>query len=164
MRALVLTIIRLGPSGAYIAAATSLLSVALVCSIPSSPLAWAVYTTMLPTTRTLILTLVTVSDVVFWGAIGMFLGAAVAGGYLAVRPGRYLRLRFIHAHVALIASGSAVVQISQSTAGLASISLSQFPPVSWSFMVGSPVTFALFVLILLACLSAHVAIIVRIRS
>lgn len=163
MPALVLTVIRLGPCGAYIAAAISLLSVALLCSTPSSPLAWAVYTTMLPTTRMLILTLVTASDMDFWGAIVALLVAAAVGGYLAVRPERYLRLRFIHAHAALIASGLAVFQISQNSAGLASISFSQLPPVGWSLVDGSSVAFALFVLILLACLSAHAAIIKSIR-
>ncbi|WVT77311.1 hypothetical protein QM996_22910 (plasmid) [Sinorhizobium chiapasense] len=146
------------------AAVISLLSVALLCSTPSSPFAWAVYTTMLPMTRTLILTLVTSSDMIFWGATVALLIAAAAGGYLAIRPERYLRLRFIHAHVALIASGLAVLQISQNSAGLASISFSQLPPVGWSFVDGSSAAFALFVLILLACLSAHVAIINSIRS
>ncbi len=164
MHALVLTIIRLGPSGAYMAAAISLLSVALLCSTPSSPLAWAIYTTMLPTTRTLILTLVTASDMVFWGATVALLVAAAAGGYLAVRPEQYLQLRFIHAHVALIASGLAVLQISQNSAGLVSISFSQLPPAGWSLVGGPSAAFALFVLILLACLNAHAAIIKSIRS
>lgn len=146
------------------AATISLLSVALLCSSPSSPLVWAVYTTMLPMTRMLILTLVTASDMVFWGATVALLVAAGAGGYLAVRPERYLRLRFIHAHVALIGSGLAVLQISQNSAGLASISFSQLPPVGWSLVCGSSAAFALFVLILLACLSAHAAIIKCMRS
>ena len=164
MRVLALTVIRLGPCGAYMAAVISLLSIAILCSTPSSPFAWAVYTTMLPMTRTLILTLVTSSDMIFWGATVALLIAAAAGCYLAIRPERYLRLRFIHAHVALIASGLAVLQISQNSAGLASISFSQLPPVGWSFVDGSSAAFALFVLILLACLSAHVAIINSIRS
>ncbi len=164
MRALVLTVIRLGPCGAYMAAAAALLSVALLCSTPSSPFAWAVYTAMLPMTRMLILTLVTASDIVFWGATVVLFVAAAAGGYLAVRSERYLRLRFIHAHVALIASGLALHQISQNSAGLASISFAQLPPVGWSLVDGSPAAFALFVLILLACLSTHVAIIKSIRS
>lgn len=163
MRALVLTIIRLGPCGAYIAAAISLLSVALLSSAPSSSFAWAVYTTMLPTTRMLILALVTASDMIFWGATVALLVAAAAGGYLAVRPERYLRLRFVHAHVALIATGLAVFQISQNRAGLASISFSQLPPVDWSLVDGSSTAFALFVLILLACVSAHAALIKSIR-
>jgi len=164
MRALVLTVIRLGPCGAYMAATISLLSVALLCSTPSSPLAWAVYTTMLPMTRMLILTLVTASDIVFWGATVALLVAAAAGGYLAIRPERYLRLRFIHAHVALISSGLAVLQISQNSAGLASISFSQLPPVRWSLIDGSSAAFAMFVLTLMACLSDHAAIIKSIRS
>lgn len=163
MRALALTIIRLGPSGAYFVAAVSLLSVALLGSIPSSPLAWSFYTTMLPTTRTLILMLVTASDMVFWGVTFTLLVAAAVGGYLAVRPERHLRLRFIHAHAALIATGLAVLQISQNSAGLASISFSQLPPVDWSLVDGSSAAFALFVLILLACVSAHAALIKSIR-
>lgn len=163
MRALALTIIRLGPCGAYLLATISLLSVALLGNTPSSPLAWALYTTMLPTTRTLILTLVTASDMVFWGVTFTLLVAAAVGGYLAVRPERNLQLRFIHAHAALIASGLAVLQISQNSAGLASVSFSQLPPVGWSFVDGSSVAFALFVLILLACLSAHAALIKSIR-
>jgi len=146
------------------AAAISLLSVMLLRSSPSSPFAWAVYTTMLPMTRMLILTLVTASDMVFWDATVLLIVAAAAGGYLAVRPKRYLRLRFIHAHVALLASGLAVLQISQNSAGLASISFSQLPPVGWSLVDGSSAALALFVLTLLACLSAHVAIIKSIRS
>ncbi|MCY1495716.1 hypothetical protein D9M68_296220 [compost metagenome] len=164
MRALMLTIIRLGPCGAYMAAAISLLSVALLCSTPSSQFAWAVYTTLLPTTRGLVLTLVSVSDMVFWGATVMLLGAAVVGGCLAIRPERYLRLRFVHAHVALMASGLAVIQVSENSAALASTSFSKLPPVGWSLVVGSPATFALFVLILLACISVHAAIIKSIRS
>lgn len=160
---LVLTMIRLGPCGAYVVAAISLLSVALLCSTPTSPFAWALYTTMLPTTRTLILTLVTASDMVFWGVTFTLLVAVAVGSYLAVRPERYLQLRFIHAHVALIASGLAVFQISQNSAGLASLSFSQLPPVDWSLVDGSSVAFALFVLIFLACLSAHAAIIKSIR-
>jgi len=145
------------------AATISLLSVALLCSTPSSPLVWAVYTTMLPTTRTLILTLVTASDMVFWGVTFTLLVAAAVGGYLAVRPERHLRLRFIHAHAALIASGLAVLQISQNSAGLANLSFSQLPPVGWSLVNGSSAAFALFVLILLACVSAHAAIIKSFR-
>lgn len=164
MRALVLTIIRLGPCGAYMGAAISLLSVTLLCSAPSSPLAWAVYTTLLPTTRRLVLSLVSVSDMVFWGVIVMLLGAAVAGSYLAFRPERYMRLRFFHAHVALVGSGLAVAQASQNSAALASTSFSQLPPICWSLVAGSPATFALFVQILFACLSAHAAIIRSIRS
>ena len=61
------------------AATISLLSVALLCGTPSSPLAWAVYTTMLPMTRMLILTLVTASDTVFWGATVVLFVAAAAG-------------------------------------------------------------------------------------
>ena len=159
-----LTIIRLGPCGAYLLATISLLSVTLLGNTPSSPLAWALYTTMLPTTRTLILMLVTASDMVFWGVTLTLLVAAAAGGYLAVRPERYLRLRFIHAHAALIASGLAVFQISQNSAGLASLSFSQLPPVDWSLVDRSPAAFALFVLILLDCLSAHAAIIKSVRS
>lgn len=164
MRAFVLTTIRLGPCGAYLIAAISLLSVALLGNIPSSPLAWALYATMLPTTRTLVLTLVAASDMVFWSVTLTLLVAAVVGGYLAVRPERYLRLRFIHAHAALVASGLAVLQISQNSAGLASISFSQLPPVGWSLVDGSSAPFALFVLIFLACLSAHAAIIKSVRS
>ena len=163
MRALALTIIRLGPCGAYLLATISLLSVALLGNTPSSPLAWALYTTMLPTTRTLILTLVTASDMVFWGVTLTLLVAAAAGGYVAVRPERHLRLRFIHAHAALIATGLAVLQISQNSAGLASISFSQLPPVSWSLVNGSSAAFALFVLILLACVRAHAEIIKSFR-
>ncbi|WDZ80761.1 hypothetical protein PWG15_23660 (plasmid) [Ensifer adhaerens] len=164
MRAFVLTIIRLGPCGAYMVAAIALLSVALLCNAPSSSFAWALYTTMLPMTRTLILTLVNASDVVFWGVTLTLLVAAAIGGYLAVRPERYLQLRFIHAHAALVASGLAVLQISQSSAGFASSSFAQLPPVGWPVVDGSSAAFALFVLIFLACLSAHVAIIKSVRS
>ncbi|MGO4623089.1 hypothetical protein AB4Z34_28215 [Ensifer sp. 2YAB10] len=159
MRASVLTIIRLGPCAAYMVAAISLLSVVQLGNAPSSPLAWAVYTTMLPMTRILVLTLVSASDVVFWGATVLLFVAAAVGGYLALRPERFLRLRFVHAHAALIASGLAVLQVSQNSAGLASASFSQLPPLGWTFGAGTSAAFALFVLILLACLSAHVAII-----
>lgn len=140
-------------------AALSLLSIGLLCNAPSSPLAWAVYTSMLPMTRTLILTLITASDLAFWGAALMLFVAAVVGGYLAVRPERYLRLHFIHAHAALVGSGLAVLEISRNSAGLASISFSQLPPVGWPVVDGSFAAFALFVLVLLACLSIHAAII-----
>lgn len=164
MRALVLTIIRLGPCGAYIVAATSLLSVAQLCNAPASPLAWAVFTNILPLTRSLVLILVTASDLMFWGATLMLIVAAAIGGYLAVRPERYLQLRFMHAHVALLASGLAVVQISQSSAGLASTELAHFPEKGWSIVVGSSAGFALFVLTFLACLCAHGELIKRMRG
>lgn len=163
MRAFVLTIIRLGPCGAYIVAAISLLSVAQLCNAPASPLAWAMFTTMLPLTRSLVLMLVTASDLTFWGATLMLIVAAAIGGYLAVRPERYLQLRFIHAHVALLASGLAVVQVSQNSAGLAFTILSHFPKNGWSMVAGSSAGFALFALTFLACLCAHGALIERIR-
>lgn len=164
MRALVLTIIRLGPCGAYLVAAISLLSVALLGNTPSSPLAWALYTSMLPMTRRLVLTLVAASDLVFWGVILTLLVAAAIGSYLAVRPERYLKLRFIHAHAALLGSGLAVLQISQNSAGFASISFSQLPPTGWLHFDGSSAAVAFFVLIFLSCVSVHAAIIKSIRT
>lgn len=163
MRTSVMTVIRLGPCAVYAAAALSLVSVALVANAPSSALCWGVYMTMVPLTRRLMPALVSPPDPAFWGAAAMlFVGAAV-GAYLAVHPERHLRLRFVHAHVALIASGLAVLQISGNGAGLASASFSQLPASSWSAVLGSPTGLVLLVLVFLACLSAHAAIIKRIR-
>lgn len=163
MGASALTIIRLVPCGVYMVAAISLLSVAHVCNFPSSPLAWAVYTTMLPMTRRLVLALIPASDLAFWGAVVMFLFATVLGAYLAVRPQRVLHLRFVHSHAALIASGFAVIQASQNSAGLANAPLSQIPLVGWLFVSGPSAALALFFLTFLACLSTHSEFIKRIR-
>lgn len=163
MRASVMTVIRLGPCAVYGAAALSLVSVALVANAPSSALAWGVYMTMVPSTRRLVLALVSAPGPAFWGAVAMLIVGAAVGAYLALRPERYLRLRFVHAHVALIASGLAVIQISGNGAGLASASFSQLPASSWSVVLSSPTGLVLLVLVFLACLNAHAAIIKRIR-
>lgn len=166
MRNPVLAVIRLGPSMAYVLAATFLISMVLLAHYPSSAWAWWLYMTILPVMREPVFLLLGVPGIEFWGAFTMLLLAALFGIYLAIRPQRYARTRFIHAHVALIVTAIAMVRIVNTQAGLSGLSAPQVLRGDWSVLqiTASPLGIVLLGLVFLACLSSHIAMIKRIRT
>ncbi|OHV75602.1 hypothetical protein LCM4579_08675 [Ensifer sp. LCM 4579] len=163
MRSWVLTLVRLGPSLAYALAAVLLLSMLLLAQFPSSAMAWWLYMTILPAVREPAFLLL--DGIGLEAAVAGLLAAAVLGVPLAVRPQRYMRTRFIHAHVALVASMFGVVRASSAQAGLSGLSLPQLLRGDWSLLpLSVPALWvALFLLVAGACLSSHAGIIARIR-
>ncbi|WP_331372327.1 hypothetical protein [Sinorhizobium chiapasense] len=166
MRALVLTFLRLGPCGAYGLAAMFLASMVLLARYPASEFAWLLYMTILPVMREPVLMLLAVPGIGFWGAAAILVLAALFGVLLAIRPDRYPRMRFVHAHVALIATALATVRAANTQAGLSGLSLPQMLRGDWALvpLASSPLGTALFVLVLAACVCSHAAIIRRIRA
>lgn len=166
MRNAVLTFIRLGPSVAYVLAAFFLISMVLLAHYPSSEWAWRLYMTILPVMREPVFQLLGMTGIGFWGALTISMLAALFGVYLAMRPERYLRAAFIHAHVALIVTALAMVRIVNTQAGLSGLSLPQVLRGDWSMLqiTASPPGAVLLVLVFFACLSSHIAMIRRIRK
>lgn len=165
MRASVLTFLRLGPCAAYALAAMLLGSMVLLAHFPASEFAWWLYMTILPVMREPVFMLLAVPAIGFSGAAAILVLAALFGILLAVRPERYQRMRFVHAHVALIATALTVVRAVHMQAGLSGLSLPEFLRGDWSFLPFSysPLGTALFVLVLAACVCSHASIIRRIR-
>ncbi|ASY64397.1 hypothetical protein SJ05684_c29670 [Sinorhizobium sojae CCBAU 05684] len=163
MRSRVLTFVRLGPSFAYALAAALLLSMLLLARFPSSAMVWSLYMTILPAVREPAFLLLDSVGIV--AAVAALLIAAAVGVPLAVRPEFYVRTRFIHAHVALVASMFGVVRASSAQAGLSGLSLPQLLRGDWSLLpMSNPALWiALFLLLAGACLSSHAGIIGRIR-
>lgn len=166
MRFSALMAIRLGPSLAYTLAATLLVSMALLHQHPASPWAWALYMTVLPAMREPVFLLLALPGMDGAVAVSLLALAALAGIYLAARPERHPRTRFIHAHLALIAAGLGLVRAANAQAGLAGLSLPQLLRGDWALLptIDSALWVALFVLVSAACLASHIAIIRRIRK
>ncbi|MDK1389216.1 hypothetical protein ILFOPFJJ_00484 [Ensifer psoraleae] len=165
MRASVLMFLRLGPCGAYALAAAFLASMVLLAYYPASEFSWWLYMTILPVMREPVFILLAVPGVGLWSAAVILVLAALLGILLAIRPDRYPRTRFIHAHVALIATALGMVRAAIAQAGVSGLSLPQVLRGDWSFLppAYSPLGSALFVLVLAACVCCHFAIIRRIR-
>ncbi|MCV9961690.1 hypothetical protein OIU34_07220 [Pararhizobium sp. BT-229] len=166
MRNPVLTFIRLGPSVAYLLAAFFLISMVLLAHYPSSEWAWRLYMTILPVMREPVFQLLAIAGIGFWGAFVISMLAALLGVYLAMRPERYPKSAFIHAHVALVATAFAMVRVVNTQAGLSSLSLPQVLRGDWSMLqiTDSLLGAELLVLVFSACLCSHVAMIRRIRT
>ncbi|QFI67777.1 hypothetical protein [Sinorhizobium alkalisoli] len=163
MRSWVFTLVRLGPSFAYALAAAFLLSMLLLAQFPSSAIAWSLYMTILPVVREPAFLLL--DGIGLEAAVAALLTAAALGIPLAARPDRYVRSRFVHAHVALIASMFGVVRASSAQAGLTGLSLPELLSGDWSLLpLSVPALWVvLFLLVAGACLSSHAGIIARIR-
>lgn len=163
MHAGVLTFIRLGPCCAYALAAALLLSMVLLAHHPSSALVWSLYMTILPVMREPVFLLLDALG--FEAAMAVLVLAAFVGVHIAARPERYARIRFIHAHAALIATALGVVRAASAQAGLAGLSFPQLVRGDWSLlpMTNSTLWIALFLLVSAACLASHIDIIRRIR-
>ncbi|CAN7212460.1 hypothetical protein LJR235_000674 [Pararhizobium sp. LjRoot235] len=164
MRNPVLALIRLGPSAVYALAAMFLISMILLTNYPSGTWAWWLHMTILPVMREPISLLLAAPGVTFWSALTILTLAALLGINLAIRPERYPKTGFIHAHVALIVTGLAMVRVTNAQAGLSSFSLPQVLRGDWSMLqiTDSLLGMALLVLAFLACLCSHIAIIRRI--
>ncbi|WEX89063.1 hypothetical protein PZN02_001605 [Sinorhizobium garamanticum] len=165
MRALILTFLRLGPCGAYALAAMFLCSMVLLAHYPASEFAWWLYMTILPVMREPVFMLLAVPGIGLWGAAAILVLTALFGILLAIRPERYQRMRFVHAHVALIATALTAVRAVQMQAGLSGLSLPEVLRGDWSFLplAYSPLGTVLFLFVLAACVCSHAAIIRRIR-
>ena len=163
MSALVLTFVRLGPALIYAVGAIFALSIVLLAVYPSSVLAWAMYLTTLPVLRLPAFMLLDISGMEVWHLIAALTSLAACGVYLALLPKRFPRMRFVHAHVALLV-------LILANAGANSPQASGLGPslpgsIHWSLPI--PTTMlgtALIILAALACLSSHVEIIRRVRS
>ena len=166
MRNLVLAVVRLGPSVAYALAATFVVSMVLLAHYPSSVWAWRLYMTILPVMREPVFQLLANTGIEVWGAFTISMLAALFGVYLAMRPERYPRTTFIHAHVALVATALAMVRVVNTQAGLSSLTLPQVLRGDWSVLkiTDSLLWTALLGLVFFACLCAHIAMIRRIRA
>ncbi|MCA1444790.1 hypothetical protein I6F07_32445 [Ensifer sp. IC4062] len=166
MRASVLTFFRLGPCGAYALAAMFLCSMVLLAHYPASKFAWLLYMTILPVMREPVFMLLAIPGIGLWGASAMVAVAALFGILLAIRPDRYPRMRFVHAHVALIATALTAVRAVHMQAGLSGLSLPEVLRGDWSLLplAYSPLGTALFVLVFASCVCSHSEIIRRIRA
>jgi hypothetical protein len=163
MRTAIFTLMRLGPSLAYATAAVSLISMMLLEYYPSSASVWWLHMTILPIMREPIYLLFAVPGVGIWSATVLLMLASLFGILLALQPQRYPRSGFIHAHVALIATGLTMGRAAVAQAGLSSFSLPQLLRGDWSFLPlsYSPLGTFLFVLMLSACICCHLRIIKR---
>lgn len=164
MRPLALTFVRLGASWVYMMAAVFVASMVLLGAFPSSPMVWALYITILPLVREPLFLLLSLPGVNAEMVLAVMASAAIFGVYLSFRPQRFLRARFIHAHLALIVLVLAKAPATSAQAGTLGAALPQLP--NWSLipMAGSSFEAVLIGLAALACLSSHVAIIRRVRA
>lgn len=157
MRPVILTLIRLGPSWVYVVAMMFVVSTVLLDYYPASPFVWALYLTVLPVMREPMFMLLSVPGIEAWAVVAALALAAVFGVYISVWPQRFLRTRFIHAHVALIALVLANVRATNLQAGLTALS----PQLShWSLTptTASLLGAALVCLSGLACVFSHIGI------
>ncbi|MBB4236989.1 hypothetical protein [Rhizobium esperanzae] len=166
MRNAILMLMRLGPSLAYAIASIFVLSMPLLESHPASPFAWWLYMTILPVMREPIYLLLAVPGIGIWSAMVLLMLASVFGVRVALQPQRHHRSGFIHAHIALIATGMAMGRAAVAQAGFSGIVLPQFQRGDWSFLPlsSSPLGIVLFLSVLPACICFHFSIIKRIRS
>ena len=162
MRVLVLTFVRLGPALVYAIGAVFAASMLLLAMYPSRPFAWALYLTLLPVLR-LPLMLLSVAGMGAWDLLAAFASMAIFGVYLTFHPKRFLRARFVHAHVALL--GLVLSNAAASTSEAGRIGASSLPGyVDWSLPLPTALLgTALIIWAALACVSTHAEIIRRIR-
>ncbi|PKA43780.1 hypothetical protein CWR43_09110 [Rhizobium sullae] len=162
MRTAMFTLVRLGPSLAYATAAVFLISMLLLEYSPSSTSAWWLYMAILPLMREPIYLLFAVPGVGIWIATVLLILASLFGIQLALQPQRHLRSGFIHAHVALIATGLTMGRAAVAQAGLSSFSLPRLLRGDWTFLpLSSPLGTLLFILVLSACICCHLRILER---
>lgn len=158
MRALVLVFVRLGPTFVYAAGAIFAASMILLALFPSSPLTWWLYLTMLPVLRLPMFLLLSIPSVEAWHVMAALVSMAVAGVFLALHPGRYLRTRFAHAHIALLALVSANAWASRAESS--SLGQSVHSGIDWTLaMPATLLGTVLMAAAALACLSCHSAIV-----
>ncbi|MBY4610523.1 hypothetical protein K6M90_23045 [Rhizobium sp. 9T] len=166
MRIAIFTMMRLGPSLAYATASIFVLSMLLLESYPSSASAWWLHMTILPVMREPIYLLLAVPGIGIWSAMALLTLASIFGIRVALQPQRYHRSGFIHAHIALIATGLTMGRAAVAQAGLSDFTLPQFQRGDWSFLPLSYSTLGtfLFISVFLACICCHVRIIKRTLS
>ena len=161
MRVLVLTFVRLGPALVYAIGAVFAASMLLLAMYPSRPFAWALYLTLLPVLR-LPLMLLSVAGMGAWELLAAFALMAIFGVYLTFHPKRFLRARFVHAHVALLGLVLANAAASTAAAGRSGASLPGY--VDWSLPLPTALLGTVLIIVAaLACLFTHAEIIRRIR-
>ncbi len=165
MSSSVLTFIRLGPSIAYALAAILVLSMGLLAYYPSSVFVWWLYMTVLPAMREPGLLLLSVPGIGLGVAIVLLVLMVFLGIHLTARPEQYPRIRFVYAHVALIATACGIIRTAGIQAGPSMLSLPHLLRGDWSLQLttSSTIWVALFLLVFAACLSCHMAIIRSIR-
>ena len=158
----IFTMMRLGPSLAYAIALLFVLSMPLLESRPSSAFAWWLYMTILPVMREPIYLLLAVPGVGIWSATVLLVLASIFGIRVAVQPQRHHRSGFIHAHIALIATGLSLGKAAVAQAGLSDFALPQFQRGDWSFLpLAQPLGTFLFISVFLACICWHLTVIKR---
>ncbi|WP_434733632.1 hypothetical protein NL154_04075 [Rhizobium sp. YTUHZ044] len=162
MRILVLTFVRLGPALVYAIGAVFAASMLLLAMYPSRPFVWELYLTLLPVLR-LPLMLLSAAGMGPWELLAAFASMTIFGIYLAFHPKRFLRARFVHAHVALLGLVLANAAASTAEAGRSGASLPD-GYIDWSLPLPTAlIGTALIVVAALACVFTHVEIIRRIR-
>jgi hypothetical protein len=163
MRIAISTLMRLAPSLAYAIASIFVLSIPLLESHPSSASAWWLHMTILPVMREPIYLLLAVPGVGIWSATVLLMLASIFGIRVAMQPQRHHRSGFIHAHIALIATGLTMGRAAVTQAGLSDFALPQFQRGDWSFLPlsYSPLGTFLFISVFLACISCHLTVIKR---
>ncbi|OCP36136.1 hypothetical protein [Ensifer sp. LC163] len=162
MRALVLVFVRLGPTFVYAAGAIFAASIILLAMFPSSPFTWWLYLMIRPVLRLPMFTLLGIPGMDPWLLLSALVSLAVAGVFLARNPKRYLRARFVHAHIALLALISANTWASRAEAS----SLGPSVPGGIDWTLAMPATMlgtVLMAIAALSCLSCHSEIVRRIR-
>ncbi|MGR4842514.1 hypothetical protein ACIPSK_07775 [Rhizobium sp. LARHSG275] len=166
MRIAIFTLMRLGPSLAYAIASIFVLSIPLLESHPSSASAWWLHMTILPVMREPIYLLLAVPGVGIWSATVLLMLASIFGVRVALQPQRHHRSGFIHAHIALIATGLTLGRAAVAQAGLSDLAMPQLQRGDWSFLPlsHSPLGTFLFISVLSACICCHLTIINRIKS
>jgi hypothetical protein len=166
MRIAIFTLMRLGPSLAYAIASMFILSMLLLESFPSSASVWWLHMTILPVMREPIYLLLAVPGIGIWSATVLLMLASIFGIRVALQPHRHYRSGFIHAHIALIATGLTMGRAAVAQADLSASAMPQLQRGDWSFLPlsYSPLGTVLFISVFLACVCCHVTIIKRTMS
>ncbi|ANK89398.1 MULTISPECIES: hypothetical protein [unclassified Rhizobium] len=166
MRIAIYTLMRLGPSLAYAIASMFILSMLLLESYPSSASVWWLHMTILPVMREPIYLLLAVPGIGIWSATVLLMLASIFGIRVALQPQRHYRSGFIHAHIALIATGLTMGRAAVAQADLSAFAMPQLQRGDWSFLPlsYSPLGTVLFISVFLACVCCHVTIIKRTMS
>ncbi|MDF0699503.1 hypothetical protein PYR71_24020 [Rhizobium sp. MC63] len=162
----IFTLMRLGPSLAYATASIFVLSMLLLESYPSSVSAWWLHMTILPVMREPIYLLLAVPGIGIWSAMVLLMLASIFGIRVALQPQRHHRSGFIHAHIALIATGLTMGRAAVAQAGLSDFTLPQLQRGDWSFLPlsYSPLATFLFISVFAACIGCHLRVIKRTLS
>ncbi|AGS24948.1 hypothetical protein [Rhizobium etli] len=166
MRIAIFTLMRLGPSLAYAIASMFILSMLLLESFPSSASVWWLHMTILPVMREPVYLLLAVPGIGIWSATVLLMLASIFGIRVALKPQRHYRSGFIHAHLALIATGLTMGRAAVAQADLSAFATPQLQRGDWSFLPlsYSPLGTVLFISVFLACVCCHVTIIKRTMS